>query len=745
MSSLQKNGIWLLLAVYFIFGVGVLLSNPLLESPDELLNYENMRAIIDDKKLPVLQPGEFSKAHHPPLYYLIGALITSPIPNENLPEMAENINPFFGFRTYDFGVDNKSQYLHGTSAEAWPWRDAALGLYLLRFLSLVFGAGGILAVYKIGRILFAEQALALVAAAFVALNPMYLYIQSSVHNDTLTNFLAACAILSLVLYWQEPSTKRAIAIGVVCGLGILTKITFLFLGPVVLAVMIGRHFIGRKEWSIFFKNILIAGLIVVALSGWWFVRNQILYGEPTSMELQASIWQPRPNSPDWPAAVQELGYLRDSFWGAFGFGQIVFPRWVYTSMNSLVAVAIVGLVIWLFKRNHVKLKEPSQHWLLALLLIAPLTSFSATFSRMSISATANFGRYLFTSYGVLAILLAIGLFSIVRLLTGGRTAADWPAATSIFIGLIGLNLFTIFGVIRPVFAPPPTYAAADQIKPDFPINIEFQNGIKLLGYSLESRSAEPGEPYPVTLFWQAPNNHIDENVREFVQLVLPDGERLVGRDTLHGLGRYPTSLWQPGEVIVDTVPLYPPEDENREATGLRLDIGLKGEEGRPIPLPNGDTTLSLGVIRLAPQPPIAGLTLPIYTFGDAIHLIGVPSLPESVMAGEELPFNLRWQSAVPVSDDYVVLIHWVKDGEVQPTVQFDGPPNNNALPTSLWQPQDIIDDKRTLPLPDDLPAGEYHVLIGLYRSSDFARLPITDRFGIELPDRVIRLGPISVQ
>ncbi|MFK7805963.1 MAG: ArnT family glycosyltransferase [Anaerolineae bacterium] len=746
----ETSAVWLLLAVYFALSVGMLLSNPLLESPDELLNYENMRYIIKHKELPVLQPGEMSKAHHPPLYYLLGAVITSPIPAENLDAMGENINKFFGFRTYDFGVDNKSQYLHGTAAEAWPWHDAALALYILRFVSILMGVGGILAVYKIGRALFSDHAPALVAAAVVAFNPMYVYIQSSVHNDALTNMLAACTILSLVVYWQKPSIKQAAIVGTIAALGILTKITFLFLGPVVLIVMLGRHFIhpegrGNRDWAGFVKNLLVAGIIVVALAGWWFVRNQILYGEPTSMELQASIWQPRPNAPDWDAAVRELSYLRDSFWGAFGFGQIVFPRWTYTMMNSFVVATVVGLVVWLLGWGKVAFKEKSQRWLLALLLVAPLTAFAATFSRMAVSGTANFGRYLFTSYGVLAILISLGLYSLVGLISGGKNSLDRPFALLLSFGLIGLNLFAIFGVVRPVFSPPPVYATADQVSPQIPIEIEFPGAAKLLGYSLDSMSAVPGQPFTVTLFWQEANGGTNENFSEFVQLVSADGERIAGRDTFHGLGRYPTSNWQPNEIIADKVTLYLPEEIDLGPAGLRLNIGLKDEIGQAVPLANGETTVSLGSVRLAPLTEQA-LKTPLYTFGDAINLIELSQLAESVQLGETLNLDFVWQSAAPVADDYVVLIHWVNPGENRPIATFDAPADVN-FPTSLWRPNDTIDDQRMLEVPADLPPGKYQVLIGLYyqrSDSEFPRLPVNGTAENITPDNAIIIGEITV-
>ena len=68
----------------------------------------------------------------------------------------------------------------------------------------------------------------------------------------------------------------------------------------------------------------------------------------------------------------------------------------------------------------------------------------------------------------------------------------------------------------------------------------------LLGFEFSPDSAVPGERFDVTLFWQV-LGETEENNSLFVQLVDGNGERIAGRDTHPGLGRYPTSRWQEGE------------------------------------------------------------------------------------------------------------------------------------------------------------------------------------------------------
>jgi hypothetical protein len=57
--------------------------------------------------------------------------------------------------------------------------------------------------------------------------------------------------------------------------------------------------------------------------------------------------------------------------------------------------------------------------------------------------------------------------------------------------------------------------------------------------------------------------------------------------------------------------------------------------------------------------------------------------------------------------------------------QGDGPPGYlGTLPTTLWQPGVPLLDKHVVPLPPDLPAGSYSLLVGWYDPESGARLPL---------------------
>ena len=95
----------LIVGGYLILGMVYSLVNPVFESPDEALNYENIRYFVEERSLPVLEPDVVSKAHHPPLYYVLGALTTFWVPDENFDAIVARKNPFWAYRL-EPGVDN---------------------------------------------------------------------------------------------------------------------------------------------------------------------------------------------------------------------------------------------------------------------------------------------------------------------------------------------------------------------------------------------------------------------------------------------------------------------------------------------------------------------------------------------------------------------------------------------------------------------------------------------------------------
>ena len=362
MSERTTRGLLaLIVLLYLVLGAAYSVVNPIFESPDESLNYANIRFMVDERRLPVLAPDEPTKAHHPPLYYALGALLTWWVPDENFTAIAERVNPFWIYEVGEPGVDNKNLYLHDPALEGFPYRDVALGVHVVRWFSLALGAGTLLCVYGISRELFSRQpALVVSSVALVAFNPMFLYISTSVHDDALANLVAASMLyVTARLLVRGPTMHRAVWLGLLAGLALLTKLTCLLILPTVGLALLWSPQTGgeRDRWR---NAARIGGTIAclaLVIGGWWFVRNQILYGEPTSMERQIEAWGgTRDDAPSLLAAARELGFLYDSFWGAFGYGQIPMPTWAYGFPRLLGLLAVGGLLLlWAVSYTHLTL------------------------------------------------------------------------------------------------------------------------------------------------------------------------------------------------------------------------------------------------------------------------------------------------------------------------------------------------------------------------------------------------------
>ena len=93
--------------------------------------------------------------------------------------------------------------------------------------------------------------------------------------------------------------------------------------------------------------------------------------------------------------------------------------------------------------------------------------------------------------------------------------------------------------------------------PERPSRLVLADTVRLLGYDLRS-PLEPGGVFEVALYWQ-PLRQMDGDYTSFVHLLDAEGRKVAQSDHLPGGVYYPTSLWQPGETLLDVHRLSLPE------------------------------------------------------------------------------------------------------------------------------------------------------------------------------------------
>jgi hypothetical protein len=83
-----------------------------------------------------------------------------------------------------------------------------------------------------------------------------------------------------------------------------------------------------------------------------------------------------------------------------------------------------------------------------------------------------------------------------------------------------------------------------------PVDASVADTVALVAYRLDRKQLRPGDWLRLTLVWQA-RTAPGRDATVFTQLIGPDGQIWAQYDNPPRGGSYPTSLWQPGELVSD--------------------------------------------------------------------------------------------------------------------------------------------------------------------------------------------------
>jgi hypothetical protein len=179
-----------------------------------------------------------------------------------------------------------------------------------------------------------------------------------------------------------------------------------------------------------------------------------------------------------------------------------------------------------------------------------------------------------------------------------------------------------------------------------------------------------------------------------------------------------------------------------------LGVTLEDAEGRPL----GPAATDLGIVEVAARdlsqllltPPLVDRTLD-FTVGEIAELIGVDA-PAAAAPGEPLDVALVWRALAPSRSAYKVTVQLL-DESGRPVAQHDSEPAAGTRPTTGWVPEEIIVDRHSLTLPEDLAPGRYRLVAAVYHPVTGARLSVvgTARAGGDAAGDVIPLGEVELR
>jgi hypothetical protein len=473
LTAHRPSPILLIIGAFLCLGVIWSVLIPPFEKPDEIHHLAYIRFVASTGRVPQQlvdnAPFLVGEAHQPPLYYASAAVLyrllnSTGMAMTNLFQWEARVNPSFVWSSTHKGQDANLFMPAGTFLS--PESGFPFDVIVMRLSSIALGALTLVFIYATARIvLHADDWLACAVASLVAFMPQFTFITSSVNNDGAAIALAAVCTFQIVRMVGAARSDQVLLrdyglLGLTIGAGLLAKLTLMSLVPFGFwPALISAKSAWRSRVSA--VGAYVAGVAIV--SGWWFVRNVLLYGD-----IMGSQWSINPAAFAWDLAPKSLlspyfvssffwGSVAQSFVGKFGFMNVDMPSAYYWLCLFLFGVSVVGLVLWALRRGHSRM-----HAELSLLFGLMILLALAELIVLNLSASQPQGRYLFHALAPAVILFVVGMRESSRV---ARQAIHkvFPALalpsfsvmskTIVLVAiLVTLNLYALFGVILPVYA-----------------------------------------------------------------------------------------------------------------------------------------------------------------------------------------------------------------------------------------------------------------------------------------------------
>ena len=753
-----------ILLSYLISGAIYSVVVPVFEAPDESHHFFVVVHLVDQRALPIQREetrGAWAQeGSQPPLYYLVGALLIGGIDLSEAEELLWR-NPQANIGD-PASPGNKNVYIH-PPAQGFPWRGAVLAVHILRGLSLFLGAMTVLLAWHVATLAFPDRPLRpFVVAGVGAFIPQFLFVTASVNNDNAITFLGTLTLYLLLRLLRAEtsgetselaSARRWAVLGAVIGLALLAKLSaWVFLAPTAAVILlVSWH---RRSFRTAWRAGLAVALPACLIAGWWYVRNIVLYGEPTGLTAM------------WEVVGRRVGFgqdlwgefraLRYSFWGLFGWFSIAMPAAVYRVLDLLTVLALLGLGLsvlrwisigqWRGAWSAFRYREPG--WgaayrpLVYGLLALWLTLMLASLLRWTSLTMGTQGRLIYPA------LAACSVFFVGGLRVWFLPRSQDAAVAGIGGGLLILSSLVPWLWLAPAYAHPARIAAL----PDgaVPLDLAFGDRLVLRAIGFQQEHVYPGSVLRVNPYWEALQSPQGQpEVVVVLRLVDPLGGFIGVEDAYAGSGTLPSSLWPEGQLLAGRQYLQVGQDADAPTVAHLYVSLVDTSTGRELPSPTGDVSL-VGRVKVIPRQwprvrhteALARLGLEPPSAGQPGIVLASADWEASVRAGEELRVRLVWSVDTPPRRDYAVFVHLVDDaGAVRG--YGDGPPRGGLYPTWAWAQGEVVEEERVVQVDATTPPGAYRLLVGLY--DDSGRVPAYRPDGTRWMHDAVDLGTAEVR
>jgi len=343
-------------------------------------------------------------------------------------------------------------------------QDILTRVFALRIFSVLLTAVAAIVAYKTISLLFDDRLIRVGSLMFIVFNPMFMSTSSRVSNETITILLFSIFLYLMVLYLKgKTNTLHVILIGVVLGLGILTKATFLpaaLLVPVFIFLKYIQNNTNRLRINLLqsLKNLgLIFGITIPMISWWYYER--FATGNPTGHIQMSGItfdqfFQGIFQVP-WAFFIE---YFFRTFWGFYGMSFFVPPDSYFQIIMILVGISMAGLGYGIALKVKQHGRKIIRNWkyqsifvlALSTLFIFLAQSFFTVQRWIEVEEVFFIGWFISISFTAIAMILLLGYRTIIINTKLKRFKEE--SLLVAFVILIVFNATTFYWVVSKYYA-----------------------------------------------------------------------------------------------------------------------------------------------------------------------------------------------------------------------------------------------------------------------------------------------------
>ena len=317
-------------------------------------------------------------------------------------------------------------------------QDIITRVFALRIFSVLVAAVAAIFAYKTISLIFQDRFMRIGSLMFIVFNPMFTTNIARVNNEAITILLFSIFLYLMVLYLKsKPTTTYALLIGIILGLGLLSKTSFIAAVALVPIFIFLKHLQNKNnEPSITIlqslKNLGIVFGITIPIAFWWYF-DRISSGNFSGLtDFQMDRFasgnftgiNPLPvlTMEEYFHGLFEFNWLSfyeyffKFFWGAYGWNFYFPPFPYYEIIMIFVGICFAGLVYGITKRIKQSGSKLFQDWRYASVFVLSLSILFIILGQSFISIPTYYalgfgvmsGWYLFIAITAISMLVILG-------------------------------------------------------------------------------------------------------------------------------------------------------------------------------------------------------------------------------------------------------------------------------------------------------------------------------------------------